>query len=394
MVINTDFASPCEGEEADTRWLRYALQRHAARVLGWESRVNACSRVFAKEFASIGGKAVPVGKRSAEVVARPLDDGGIRARYTGLVRCGSIWRCPLCAAAIAAERAKEVTQAVEAAWFQSLTASFVTFTFQHQPGETLEDLLAALRGSLRRFFGGKAAKGFQDRTGWAGLIRALEVTHGASGWHPHVHMLWITARPLTPEDRQWVEARWLAALTKGGRYGAPGVAVDIRPVRNREGIGRYVAKVGNVAGISLELTAGHAKNGTKRGQYTPMQLLQRSYAGDRSARARWAEYAEAMTGQPQLRWSKGLRELLGLGAAVDDLTLAEQPVTDLDRVLGALPDAAWYWLNQKHARAELLNRVERDGWAAALAWAKALAESAKEEGYRRAVDWLRADGRL
>ena len=31
----------------------------------------------------------------------------------------------------------------------------------------------------------------EGRQGFKGLIRSLEVTHGANGWHPHTHELWF-----------------------------------------------------------------------------------------------------------------------------------------------------------------------------------------------------------
>ena len=47
-----------------------------------------------------------------------------------------------------------------------------------------------------------------------GSIRALEVTHGQAGWHPHVHVLLLTSAPLA----DWQRAA--SADPRSGRVGA------------------------------------------------------------------------------------------------------------------------------------------------------------------------------
>ncbi|MFD5907054.1 replication protein, partial [Streptomyces microflavus] len=49
----------------------------------------------------------------------------------GLMRCGRIWLCPVCAAVIRHRRAEEITQAVVTWLQQGGTAYLVTFTARH-----------------------------------------------------------------------------------------------------------------------------------------------------------------------------------------------------------------------------------------------------------------------
>jgi hypothetical protein len=77
----------------------------------------------------------------------------------GLMRCGRIWLCPVCAATIRHKRAEEITTAV-VKWIRAGgTALLVTFTARHASRDQLSDLLDAIQGS---------------RTGTAAEIRAAK----------------------------------------------------------------------------------------------------------------------------------------------------------------------------------------------------------------------------
>lgn len=65
----------------------------------------------------------------------------------GLMRCGRIWLCPVCAATIRHKRAEEITTAV-VKWIRAGgTAFLVTFTARHASKDRLADLLDAIQGS-------------------------------------------------------------------------------------------------------------------------------------------------------------------------------------------------------------------------------------------------------
>ena len=75
----------------------------------------------------------------------------------------------------------------------------LTLTFPHYLGDNLKSLLSRLELALARFFGGRKAKAVFDKMGKIGHIKALEVTHGRNGWHPHFHLLIFTKQEL-PSD--------------------------------------------------------------------------------------------------------------------------------------------------------------------------------------------------
>ena len=104
----------------------------------------------------------------------------------------------------------------------------ITLTVRSTAAESLADLLAHLRSSFRRL---------RARAAWrahvVGGIYTVEATHSprTGAWHPHVHII--------ADGRYWnvqaLQAEWNAA--SGDSY-----IVDIRPIRSKRGVARYVAK--------------------------------------------------------------------------------------------------------------------------------------------------------
>lgn len=65
----------------------------------------------------------------------------------GVMRCGRIWLCPVCAATIRHKRAEEITQAVVEWIRQGGIAYLVTLTARHAAKDRLDGLMDALQGS-------------------------------------------------------------------------------------------------------------------------------------------------------------------------------------------------------------------------------------------------------
>ena len=65
----------------------------------------------------------------------------------GVMRCGRIWLCPVCAATIRHKRAEEITQAVVEWIRRGGTAYLVTLTARHASKDRLDALMDALQGS-------------------------------------------------------------------------------------------------------------------------------------------------------------------------------------------------------------------------------------------------------
>jgi len=306
------------------------------------------------------------------------------AFYSGLATCGSVWVCPVCAARISGERREELRAALRIAEHARLGYALATFTLQHTPQDSLEDLNQALNEAYRKTKSGRAWQEFVERWGLVGTVTAYEVTRGPAGWHPHKHVLLFFTRSLSEaelaEVREWLAARFGAELDKLGRYASPIHGVD---VRSTSAAVDYVTKWG----LEGELTGSESKNGHG---HTPFQLLALYEQGDKSAGAAFREYAEATKGLAQLRWSKGLKATLAALVAPD-----LEPESALDLV--AL--VAQYLPEVETPEAEL---PERETWAVSLefAWpvvlrARArgrLLEVARSGDLMRVLDFLEGIG--
>lgn len=230
------------------------------------------------------------------------------AWWLGVLRCGRQHSCPVCAAKKAAERADELDRMMQGdpcgRW------QMVTLTLRHHAGERLEDLLAELMGALRRVRRTRAIRAVFDLRVTA-TVRALEVTWGANGWHPHVHLLMRTSE-WTRYDRETLAQEWRRAIP--GRT-VDGVAVvwstPIESWHSKRAL--YLTKLGaEVAGVEKRC---------KNGNLTPWQIAERA-VNDERARARWAEYQNTMKG----------RRLLELDERAKALVLAAPPAEEPERV--------------------------------------------------------------
>lgn len=290
------------------------------------------------------------------------------AFYSGLMTCGSVWSCPVCTATIQERRRKEICDAVAWAYDGGRQTAMVTLTFPHYRQNKLDDLIKKQADALARFRRGNVWSLFKKRSGWAGLIRALELTYGANGWHPHTHELWFVDGNFKVEDeKQFIVERWLNCCIKAGLVDASDelqiaafklYGVDIK---DRCDSSDYLAKNDDAQhwGVDRELAKASTKQGRAVGLH-PFGLLALARDGDKVAGARFVEYAKVMRGKRQLFWSHGLKELVG----VDDLTDEEIAAKQDDKadLLGLITPLQWSWVRKAGLRAEVLDAAELSGW--------------------------------
>lgn len=280
---------------------------------------------------------------------------GSNAYLSGLNTCGNGWTCPVCGAKIAEHRRRELSEAM-AAWTNAEggTAYLVTLTFPHAAGDDLGAMLEKLAKARQGWKNSRTYKrilGPDGTAGSAGAVTAMEVTHGANGWHPHVHMLVFAARgglgdglpalngDLSSPDIDALRGAWVKQLLKVGladQQQVSDVWAHSFNVRGGEKAAEYIAKYGRDTrwGASSELTRSAAKvgaAGTVGGEVhvTPFQLLEWAGAGDTRAGALFREYADAFHGKRLLTWSPGLRKRLKLSAE----EASDEAVADLDEEL-------------------------------------------------------------
>lgn len=304
-----------------------------------------------------------------------------RAFYHGLMACGSVWSCPICAAKIAERRRLELSEALESARAKGWRVHLVTLTIPHGVGDDLRAMLAGLRGALKRLSHGKYAISAQLGGALKGYIRALEVTHGQNGWHPHYHLLVMTEPHITSGALQGV---YRPAWQRACRLAGLPIPSDTHGCTVQDG--EYAAKYASKWGLEDEMTKGHTKQ-TRRKGCSPWGLLRCVLDGDdpdytpERATALFRLYADAFKGSRQLHWSAGLRAELELGKEVSDEILAERPDDERAIWVGELTVEDWRAVRRGRAEAAVLDAAEGgpESLAAILQQLRSKAEKSVDE---------------
>lgn len=210
-------------------------------------------------------------------------DGTERPRsgaWGGVETCASVWSCPVCSVRVRSDRARAIVALDEWARADGWQVSMWTGTIRHALGDDLSHLRRAMTDAWARV---------QRLTAWRSMlasgaffVRALEVTHGRNGWHPHFHVLLVS--PVSVEQHaQQLGEDWRAAVTNVLGIGhAPSVehGADWREIA----AGEYVSKLDLAMG--LELTdASDAKTTKDATSRKPSELLRDAHAHAHAARA-------------------------------------------------------------------------------------------------------------
>lgn len=262
---------------------------------------------------------------SSDVVVMNAPDSN--SFFGNLATCGSVWTCPVCAAKITERRRNELNLLLNYHSEAEGTLVMATLTFSHKRNERLRDLLGGsnrkfgFRGALQKFRNSRVYKRVMKKIGYVGLVRALEVTYGSNGWHPHSHEVLLLDSTVPLErvlkilrGRDMFEA-WKRACVASG-LNAPSFkhGLDFQLALSPAD---YLAKFGYSQkwGVGAELTKQHIKQG--KGSLTPFDFL-RSVGTDDELYFRnlWREYSQAFFGCAQLYYSRGLKNLFN----IDDLT--------------------------------------------------------------------------
>jgi len=324
---------------------RYDLQDVARRLLPG-SRVSNCQRLRAA-----GG--VGHDKADGVHVLRSASGG---CHFTGLQTCGSVWVCPVCAAKISEHRRIDVATGIQRWRDHGGVVSLLTLTAPHWVGDDLVRLLKSQALALTRFWSDRHVRRIFVDLGVVGQVRALELTYGANGWHPHYHCLVFGER--MPELDQLVELyeRWAHCCVKAG-LGAPSAAHGLR-----WDDGSYADKYVSKWGLEHEVTKGHIKQ--SKGGQSPFDFLRAAQQGDRQAGDLFKVYAAAFKGKRQLFYSRGLRVLLGLGAELTDAEAVEQAAPG--ELVGRLTWEQWRYFCRLGLRGRVLEVAAVGGWSAVV----------------------------
>lgn len=360
---------------------RYAMQREAQRVLSGLTYTRASSgegREYSYRVTRCHRNPYHrLWKPGVDVLEYP-DTG--KFGYGNLVTCGSTWHCPICAPKITEYRRAELASAAARVMAQDGEMLMMTLTYRHAADMSLDDSLKAFYSARDKFFSARAVKDTMREVAALGRVYSTEVTFGANGWHPHLHVLVVCEkrRAGLMEKLETLRDRWSRAVMKSGLGQINEHGFD---VRNGDYAAEYIAKYGHEPAVfawsaAHELTKGHVKQG-RAGNITPFDLLGilvtgkavpigEQQIGPDEAAPLFREYAIRFQGRQQLVWSKGLRDKLGLEAERTDEEIAE---SDSEKtVVGTLTLDEWRTLlTYKNGRGQLLAMLGKHG-RDALPW--------------------------
>lgn len=258
--------------------------------------------------------------------------------------CGSVWTCPLCSAKINRMRREEISNAYNAVSDVDGACYMLTFTVKHGIGDDLGELLSKFKEAQQHLQKSQAFKeatrqkalkrpraGSMPFLDYIGRIANLEVTFGkVNGWHPHEHHLWFFRRDLTTKEIALLRDRlfeaWAVACKAVG-LPAPLKTVKVGgsvrylglDIRKALSASEYLTKYGQFTadgekrerrwGPEKELAGAHVKAARAKGA-TPFQLLYEAAQGDKPAREKFIEFANAFLGRHQLQFSRSLKAFL------------------------------------------------------------------------------------
>ena len=348
------------------RVIRYGAQSHGKHVLRGEAMRMQASGETDKTYLGDVFRMIDCMERRHGYFVKVNHHAAFgSASYAGLVTCGSVWACPVCAAKIQERRRAEIEIAMDWHKGNAGDALMVTFTFPHVRFDTLAELLAKQAEAFKLLRKGRVYGQLMTSLRFVGLVRSLEVTHGQNGWHPHTHELWLVGPEVSEFHLRCELARlWASACHRAGLL--EGRTIEEEPafyahsvhVRLDVQTGDYLAKQDDSRswGIAAEVAKASSKMGKAKGVH-PHHFLVRHDPGDDQ---RYLEYVKAMKGKRQLFWSHGLKAKAGV-VEVSDEVLAEREEAGAV-LLAAIPAPAWKYVTGNDARSELLDAVELAGW--------------------------------
>lgn len=290
-----------------------------------------------------------------------------KAFYGNLAVCGSVWQCPVCAAKISELRKKELHCAVNG-HLKTGKLAMLTLTFSHQKGDRLKETMVKFSKAVDRFRSGKRYARIMKKIGLIGTIRSFEITYGANGWHPHIHILMFYMHEIDLEEvEDELMELWLLALSSTGLSANRKYGLTLQDAKNAVD---YVTKWGidsgvideipkSTWGVEHEMTKSHSKKG-KQGGMTPFDFLREFLStGNKAMLGLFQEYAEATKRKRQLIWSKGLKQMFLLEEKTDE-QLANEKVEEAD-LIGTVEDEVWKWIVRSEKRGQFLRLVEKHG---------------------------------
>ena len=329
-------------------------RRDASRTRLWASR-TALTGVSTFSRARVCGQRV-----KGDHVELLGDDQG-RFTIEGLYLCGLTKVCPYCAGNDQRDRVSYVERCLEAAHNLGLPVSLLTLTMRHDRGQSLADLWDALSPAWAA-----ANRQLRKDPDHVGFYRTVDITHGANGWHIHIHALVFTASPggLSEPLSRAAFSSWSRALVAKG-LAAPDAdsgGLDCRLLDlSKPGIASYLAKIQSTSATrstALEMvstTTKHARSSNRNTWQILYDIATTATPGDKGL---WGEWERASKGRRIIAQTKDLATLLDISVPE-----AETEAEPAKVILARIDGKTWGALCKKPDGVPGLLRAAERGYA-------------------------------
>lgn len=321
----------------------FAMKRKVADVL-WKNTSK-------REFWSV--KNCLVGSGNTEL--RRNKNGVVLFGNVNL--CKSPHICPYCSYRISVKRSIEVAQVVSWAYVNNYIPVLITLTHQHSLDMSPSTCIKVHQKALTYFYNNMSA-GKKLKKMSVGRITGSEILHGVNGCHFHSHILFLM-RPDYYITQKEVAESWVKALKaeKGGNLKSGSIASMLKNsvhIMENCHTSEYLSKWG----VEKELTASHAKSGEGESIFS---LAMNGNSG------LFVKYARALKGRSRVKFSKGLRSLVGLDEKKSDSDLIEEEIKE-SQLMAIINREVWFYLLKHNLIADCKYVAEQYGYMGLKAW--------------------------
>lgn len=266
--------------------------------------------------------------------------------FGGLLHCGSVHVCVICARRIRAARAAELSRGMLALVRRGGSVVPLTLTERHWKGLSLREARRTIRRAWDAVCHDRVVKALRAKFEWE-YVCPFEVTHGVNGWHAHLQACLGMPEAVSQADLAEIELAifnaWSKALARIDERLTPdfehGIAMEVAgDLSQVSKIGHYVSKI---EGLGHEIARGDRK--LSNGGEHPFEIQARAYYGDPEALKLWREYEQATKGLRAMNYSKGWWDLLRIDPVSDEVAaddVRQGPQVALD----PLSLRQWSWV--------------------------------------------------
>lgn len=294
-----------------------------------------------------------------------LVKSGNSAWFKGLVYCAQVWACPVCAYRVAGYRSQELQKIIEAHRKTGGGIYLVTCTLPHDEGDELKKLRESVSRAWSKIISGKEWLKMKIRIGYVGYVRALEVTKGPNGWHPHLHVLIFTEKAfLIDLLEDFLFQRWSLQVVKLG-YRRPRREYGVK-LSAGEDAGYYITKIVK-QGLASEAAGGAGKNARSASRSVNEILDDYRSQKRESDKKLLVAWIKSMYGARQLTWGGMIRSRFrDLPLLTDAEVVQEEEAAGHSILCFSAEHWDSYLKNEPGVRWQLISALERAGPEEAL----------------------------